>query len=70
MIAVVAPDDQGEWWELSGRREINQACMEENRSQFSQSTSDGIPFAQQPLLGEFGYLTVGENMQKMLKDDY
>ncbi len=28
------------------------------------------PFTCQPLLGEFGYLAVGENAQKELKEEY
>ncbi len=60
IIAVVAQDDQGEWRELLGRKEIKQACMEENKACFSQSMLAGTPFTCQPLLGDFGYLAVGE----------
>ncbi len=49
---------------------MEQDCMEDNRSQFSQFTSAGTPFTQQPLLREFSYLTVGENTQKVLKGEF
>ncbi len=67
---MVAPDTHGEWWELSGRKEFEEACMQENKIPFSQSTTAGIPFTRQPLLGDFGYLVVGENAKKVLKGEY
>ncbi len=32
--------------------------------------AEGTPVTQEPLLGEFGYLVVGENTQKVLMGEY
>ncbi len=45
MIAVVAPNAQGEWVELSNRSEIKKAFLEENKSRSSQSTKGPLSHA-------------------------
>ncbi len=67
---MVAPNKLGEWRELLGRKEIEQTCMEENKARFLQSLLAGTSFTCQPLLGDFIYLSVGENAQKVLKGEF
>ncbi len=63
----VAKNQQGQWQKLLERIEIERAYMQENQDWFLQSTSAGIPFTQEPLLGEFGYLLVGKKASQVPK---
>ncbi len=64
MIVVEVPNNHGEWQEVSKRKDTEKVCMHENKTQISQSMVPGTPFIQELLLGEFGYLTMGENAKK------
>ncbi len=51
------------------RRDMEQEVMKENHTRFLQSMEDGTPFTCKPLLGNFGYLAVGEKARKLLSGD-
>ncbi len=69
-MVVGTKNPQGQLQELLHFHKIEQACMQENCSCFSQSTAVGTPFTCEMLLGEFGCLVVGDNVQNLLKGTY
>ncbi len=64
---MMVKDKDGEWKEVTGQVNIEQACIDENKAKLSQSTHVGTPFMQQPLLAEFGDLAIGDNTQRVLQ---
>ncbi len=50
-------------------KDMEQASMKENQAQFSQCLATGMPFTQNLLLSDFGYLTVGKKAWKVLKGE-
>ncbi|MCK7490838.1 MAG: hypothetical protein MZW92_02900 [Comamonadaceae bacterium] len=56
---AIAPNEAGEWVEVSTQFELEAACMKENEAKFRQANN--TPFMTSPLLDDFGYLPVGPN---------
>lgn len=65
---AIAPNDAGEWLEVSTQFELEAACMKENESKFRQANN--TPFMVSPLLDDFGYLPVGPNADRVLRGEY
>ena len=65
---AIAPNDAGEWVEVSTQFELEAACMKENEAKFRQANN--TPFMTSPLLDDFGYLPVGPNADAVLSGDY
>ncbi len=69
-MVVVVQNASFEGTELTNQSDMEQACLAENRSQFSQSTHAKTPFTIQPLLEDFGYLAVRSEAKKVLSGTY
>ena len=54
ILAVVVPDRQGGWIEVTTKADMERGCLEENKARFLQAS--GTPFLQPPLLPLVGRL--------------
>ncbi len=68
-MLVVAKNQQGQWQDLLDRQDIECACIKK-KAHSSQSTVAGTPSTFQLLLGDFGYLVVGEKAWQRLRGIY
>ncbi len=66
---VVVKDALGEWIEVSDQEEMEQACLEENQTHFSQSTQAQTLFTTHLLLEDFRYLAIRHVAKKVLAYD-
>ncbi len=69
-MLVIMRDQNGEWQKTSDQQDIQESCVEENHIRSTQAITMSTPLTQQPLLGEFGYLAMGESLQHVLKGTY
>ena len=68
VTSILAPNESGEWIELTARTDMEAAIMEENESKYHQ-TQD-TPFMQAPLLQDFGYLGLGPHADAVIQGTY
>ena len=68
VTSVVAPNAMGEWVEVVGKEEVEQALLNENERQFNQAKD--TPFLQQPLFELVGKMGVGKAASEILKGTF
>ncbi len=69
MVAEVARDSKGEWWEITDMLGIEKACMVENKARFSPAIK-AKKLHTTPPLRQFGYLEKGTNAREVLIGEY
>ena len=68
VTSVIAPDRHGQWREVTTKREVEDALIEENIRRFSQARD--TPFLQEPLLSAVGPFGTSPGAEEILKGTF